>query len=84
MITMIQINCTYLQIQLTMRGQESPTLDDLLSVTVFKRDFAQIQFLGVDSVWVVINGTHKHGTIICMIPIHYWREYVIGVNTLLA
>ncbi len=28
------------------------------SVTVFKRDFARIRFLGVDvdSVWVVING----------------------------
>jgi hypothetical protein len=30
------------------RGQESPTLHDLLSVTVFKRDFVRIQFLGVD------------------------------------
>ncbi len=29
-----------------MRGQESPTLNDLLSVTVFKRDFAGIRFLG--------------------------------------
>ena len=27
------------------RGQESPTLHDLLSVTVFKRDFAGIRFL---------------------------------------
>ena len=33
---------------LVKRGQESPTLHDLLSVTVFKRDFARICFLGVD------------------------------------
>ena len=30
---------------MTKRGQESPTLHDLLHVTVFKRDFAGIQFL---------------------------------------
>ena len=29
----------------SLRGQESPTLHDLLSVTVFKRDFAGIRFL---------------------------------------
>jgi len=29
----------------SVRGQESPTLHDLLSVTVFKRDFAGIRFL---------------------------------------
>jgi hypothetical protein len=43
--------------EFNLRGQESPTLHDLLSVIVFKRDFARIRFLGVDvhSVWVVIN-----------------------------
>ena len=42
-----------------MRAQESPTLHDLLSVTVFKRDFARISIsrgVDIDSVWVVING----------------------------
>ncbi len=65
------------------RGQESPTLHDLLSVTVlFKRDFARIRFLGVtltacELLLMCAQAWNNFG----VIPIRYWREYVIGVNT---
>ncbi len=67
----------------SVRGQESPTLHDLLSVTVFKRDFAGIWFLSRKmEVPTLLLSNHyslktKDCTIISLILISYWKQRIV-------